>query len=135
MTRGRAPLALVTLLAALVADARRSGAQGVRVTGTTTAQLLAVRRMVDDSVAAGLVTLIPGTSLAATEDGRVVRCTPGLPWCRFRRPDDVASTVPVLQDLQVAAWGLGTGISAHAHVRARQAFGPVRDAPNPISRR
>ena len=104
-----------------------AAAQGVRLTGTTSVQLLDIQRLVDDSVAAAEVTPLPGTTLAEAADGTIVRCVTGLPWCRFRRPGEVATMVPLLQDLQVAAWGFGTGISVQAHVRARQAFGPVRD--------
>src|SRR6185295_20283850 len=32
---------------------------------------------------------------------------------------DRVSSAPVLQDLTMSAWGLGAGISAHAHLRAR----------------
>ena len=115
-------LATVAWLAPLAARA-----QGVRVSGATTVQLVDVRRMRDDSVAAADVVPIAGTTLAEAPDGSIVRCTTGLAWCRYRRPGDVASTIPLLQDLQLAAWGFGTGMSAHAHLRARQAFGPVRD--------
>lgn len=123
--RGR--LVLAASLPLVVVLGGSAGAQGVRVSGTTGAQLLDLRRMADDSVAASTVVLIPGTTLAEAPDGSIVRCTPGGEWCRYRRPGDVASTVPVLQDLQIAAWGFGTGVSAHAHVRARGAFGSVRE--------
>jgi hypothetical protein len=114
------------LVTAFIA-AHAAGAQGVRVTGVTSALLVDVRRTVEDSVAASSVTPLAGSSFAEAPDGSIVRCTPGIAWCRYRRLADVASTVPVLQDLEVAAWGFGPGISAHAQVRARQAFGPVRD--------
>ena len=117
--------ACATLLAPCAA--RTADAQGVRIAGVTSAQLVDVRRMAEDSVAFASVTPLPGTTLAQAGDGTIVRCTPGVAWCRYRRPADVASTVPVLQDLQVAAWGFGTGVSAHAQLRARQSFGPVRD--------
>jgi hypothetical protein len=118
--------ALASLLAGALA-APALPAQGVRISGITTAQFLGFRRTADDSVLASTVAPIEGTTLAEAPDGSIVRCTPGLAWCRYRRPSDVASTVPLLQDLQVAAWGFGTGVSAHAHLRAREAFGPVRD--------
>ena len=111
--------------ALLIAPVARG--QGARVSGTTTLQLIDLRAMVEDSVDASTVTPIEGTTLATSPDGRLVRCVTGLPWCRFRRAGSVESTVPLLQDLQVAAWGFGTGISAQAQLRARLAFGPVRD--------
>ena len=119
--------ALAAALAATFAPTHAAHAQGVRVSGATTIQLIDVRRMADDSVEASTVTPMEGTTLAEAPDGNLVRCTPGDAWCRYRRPGDVATTAPLLQDVQLAAWGFGTGISAQAHVRARQVFGPVRD--------
>ena len=121
------PRAALLVLLATGGLAAEGAAQGVRIAGTTTVQLIDVQRMVDDSIAADEVTRVPGTTLAETADGTIVRCITGVPWCRFRRAGDVATTVPLLQDLQLSAWGFGTGISVQAHVRARQAFGPVRD--------
>ena len=96
-------------------------AQSVRVTGTTSLQSVGVRPLVDDSVA---VTEATGTGpYRQLADGRLVRCVEGEPFCRFRRSGDAITSVPVVQDLQAAAWGFGQGISAHAHLRGRESLG------------
>lgn len=97
-------------------------AQGVIVRGATTAQLLELRPSVSDSVPFASTSPYT-TTLRRLPDGAVVTCATGDPWCRFHRTGAMASTVPLFQDLDVTAWGLGRGLSAHASVRVRGALG------------
>lgn len=96
-------------------------AQSVRVTGSTGLTFVQVRPLVRDSVPEGEV----GGSgfLRQLPDGQVVRCVQGDAYCRGTRPASPLSTVPVVQDLEVSAWGFGEGVRAFAHVRARTAWG------------
>lgn len=104
------------LVAGVCADA-----QTVRVTGVTSLQGVDLRPLVDDSVPIGQAT---GTGpYRALADGRLVRCTEGDAVCRFRSSGTRAMAAPVVQDLRAAAWGLGEGISVHAHVRLRETLG------------
>lgn len=116
-------LAGMLLCGALTASAHAPAyAQGVIVRGATTAQLLELRPYVSDSVL--FETTSPYTStLRRLPDGDVVTCTTGETWCRFHRTGRMASTVPLFQDLDVTAWGLGRGVSVHASVRVRGALG------------
>ncbi len=97
-------------------------AQGIRIRGTTTMNFLELRPFVDDSLPFG-VTSAGAQDYRQTATGQLVRCTVGDAWCYFKRSGAVANALPVLQDLDVSAWGLGQGISAHANVRIRGAMG------------
>lgn len=108
-------------LAVLWAVPSLAGAQGVRVTGVTSMQAVDLRPLVEDSVAVGLTT---GTgAFRALADGRLVRCIEGEPFCRFRSSGERTMAAPLVQDLRAVAWGLGEGISLHAHLRARGSLG------------
>jgi hypothetical protein len=97
-------------------------AQGILVRGTTTANFLELRAMVPDSVPFAETT--PGLyALRLLPNGLAVSCTDGDRYCKYYRAGAVTSAVPLLQDLDVTAWGLGRGISAHASVRIREAAG------------
>lgn len=113
--------ACVALAVALVGAPRTGAGQQVRITGTTWIQSIDLRPLRDDSVRVGETV---GDGLyRATPGGLLARCVDGDPWCRFRTSGERATTTPLLQDLEVAAWGLGEGISFHAHARARAALG------------
>ncbi len=115
--------ALVLALALAVARSG-AGAQGVRITGVTTARLVELRPLVDDSVPPGdAVDSAAGSDLRRLADGTIVRCGGAPAACRFRRAGDRASAVPVTQDLHVTAWGLGTGVSVVADLRVRAVAG------------
>jgi hypothetical protein len=112
------PGLLVALLATFAASA---GAQSIRVSGVTSLQGIDLRPLVDDSAS---VTLATGTGpYRLLPDGRLVRCVDGEPFCRFRRSGDRTMATPLVQDLMATGWGLGEGISGHAHIRARSALG------------
>jgi hypothetical protein len=120
--RTRTLLALGAALAAAVPVE----AQGVRITGTTTMRYVEVRPLVTDSVPVGETSAGEG-SLRLTSDGIVVRCVPGQVFCFYRRTTSPVNTVPVIQDLEVSAWGFGRGISLYAQLRGRTAMGDARD--------
>lgn len=110
---------LLSALAMVVVHA--ANAQQVRITGVTSLQGVDLRPLVDDSIPASSVT---GTGpYRSTTDGRLVRCTAGEPFCHFRSSGARVMAAPVVQDLRAVAWGLGEGISIHAHVRLREALG------------
>ena len=105
----------------LVTCGATSGAQSGRITGVSWIQSVDLRPLVDDSVPIGLAEGNgPYRQLA---DGRLVRCIDGEAFCRLRRSGARATSIPVVQDLTGAAWGLGEGVSLHAHVRARGSLG------------
>ncbi|HKG92614.1 MAG TPA: hypothetical protein VKA84_12005 [Gemmatimonadaceae bacterium] len=121
----RRPASRVLLLALLLAGTPCL-AQGMRLTGVTVARYAALRPFVDDSVSAALA-VAPFGLYRRTAEGTVVRCTPSQPFCYFQRQTDrVLATAPLTQDLEAVAWGLGEGVSAHAHVRARSTLGGER---------
>lgn len=113
-----------TAAIALAGAAALAQAQSARVSGVTSMQSVDLRPLVDDSVPIGLATGDgPYRTLA---DGRVVRCLDGEAYCRFRSSGDRVTATPLVQDLRASAWGLGQGISLHAHVRLRDALGSDR---------
>jgi hypothetical protein len=113
---------LTLSLVLLSAVSPRAHAQGILVRGATTVRFVELRPYVDDSVPLSATT--PGAvDYRQLPDGRVVRCVEGDAYCRFKRGGDVANTMPVLQDIQISAWGLGRGISMHSDMRLRGAFG------------
>lgn len=97
-------------------------AQGARVRGVTSVRLLELRPFVDDSVP--LSSTQPGAvDYRVLADGRVVRCVESDAFCRFKRAGDARNAMPLVQDLELTAWGLGRGVSVHADLRVRSAMG------------
>ena len=97
-------------------------AQGIIVKGATTMRYLELRPYVDDSVLFDAA--LPGSvDYRQLPDGRVVRCISGDRYCRFKTAGRVANAVPMMQDVQITAWGLGRGISVHSDLRVRYAMG------------
>jgi hypothetical protein len=95
--------------------------QDVLVTGTTHAQYVMLRRLVEDSVA---VEDAPGDGLLRrATNGHIVRCVTGERFCRYMRSADRVSAVPLMQDITVSAWGYTPGLRAYAHLRARAEIG------------
>ena len=96
-------------------------AQGLRITGVTTVQLVELRPLVMDSLATSAV---PGTGeFRTTTDGVPAVCRSGSAFCSFERSGNLISAAPVLQDLTFASWGWKEGLSFHANVRARGQLG------------
>lgn len=114
----------LTALAAL-ATASPGAAQTVLATGSTSVRYIELRPFVRDSVPAGLT--VGEGLLRQLPDGRVVRCLPGETYCRDVRPGESVSTMPVIQDLNLSAFGFGRGLRLYAHVRGRSALGAGRD--------
>ena len=119
MNRLRAVAALG--IAGVIPALHAGGAQGVRITGVTSMQAVDLRPLVEDSVPVGQATGSGPYRVLA--DGRLVRCLEGEPYCRFRSSGERELATPLVQDLSAVAWGLGEGVSLHAHVRARTALG------------
>lgn len=100
-------------------------AQGVVISGSSSARYVDVHPFAVDSV--------PETSTVAafgqyrqTADGIYVICNAN-GWCRYDRSTARTSLVAWMQDLDVTAWGLGEGVSAHAQLRFRTATGGGRE--------
>jgi hypothetical protein len=113
----RAGLAL-TLLAML---GRAPEAQTVRVSGSTSLRYIELRGFTSDSVPAGAT--VGNELLRQLPDGSVVRCIPGEAFCYQVRAGPVLSTVPVIHDLDVSAWGFGRGLRLTSQLRGRSSFG------------
>jgi hypothetical protein len=112
LARGLRAGSLLLLLAPIAARA-----QTVRVGGTTTFRYVEVGTWIHDSIAA---TNVPGDGLLRrAADGNVVQCITGETVCRFIRSADPVSTVPLVQDLNISAWGFGRGLRVYAQLRGR----------------
>lgn len=110
---------------ALLAPSWSSAAQTVLASGSTSVRYIELRPFVRDSVSAGMTT---GEGLLRQlPDGRVVRCLPGDAFCRDVRPGVPVSTLPVIQDLTLSAFGFGRGLRLQGHLRGRSALGGNRD--------
>lgn len=96
-------------------------AQGIRIAGTTWLQSIDLRPLRQDSVLASQVSGTGGARRTAA--GQLVQCPEAAAYCYFATSGARETTNPLLQDLSIAAWGLGEGISAHAHLRARASVG------------
>ncbi|MBL8983096.1 MAG: hypothetical protein JNL26_12980 [Gemmatimonadetes bacterium] len=106
--------------------ARSAHAQGVRVTGASWWQAIDLRPFRRDSVA--LSSTVPSGTVRRAPDGTVVSCPEGSAWCSYLRASDRQLSQPFLHDVSVAGWGLGQGVSVHAHGRARTALGGTESA-------
>ncbi len=104
------------------------GAQGLRITGVTTGRYVDLRPFVEDSVPLSAITdTNAGAPYRLTNQGFYVRCTSGESVCRYLRSGTRINTYPVTQDLEIAGWGFGQGLSFHTQLRFRQGFGEVKE--------
>ncbi len=110
-------IALVTVLSL----PRVIGAQSIRITGSTWIQSIDLRPLREDSVR--IADAIGDGIYRTTAAGQLVRCVESQPYCRFNTSGARSTTTPLLQDLSIAAWGLGEGVSFHAQGRARSSLG------------
>jgi hypothetical protein len=125
LLRPAAAVALAGALLVLAVGARPGAAQSINVSGSTSLRFIELRTLATDSVAVGET---QGEELLRQlPDGRIVRCVPGDAFCRFVRPGDRVSTVPLINDLDVSAWGLGRGVRLFLRVRTRTAWGGSPD--------
>ena len=115
-----AAAAAATMLAAALPSLAPLRAQHVRITGTTWVQSIDLRPLRADSVP--VAEAIGDGPFRTTASGLAVRCADGAAFCRFNGSGPRATTTPLLQDVDVAAWGLGEGISFHAQARARSSL-------------
>lgn len=112
-------------LVAAILPASVASAQTVRATGSTSLRYIELRPFVRDSVPSGEAT---GEGLLRQlPDGRIVRCLPGEAYCYEVRPGRVVSTVPVIHDLNLSAWGFGRGLRLQSQLRGRSSFGSESD--------
>ncbi len=96
-------------------------AQGYRISGVTTTQLIELRQLVRDSLP---VASVPGSGeWRVTPDGVPALCPAASAFCEYERSGDKISAAPLLQDLSVSAWGWREGLSLHADVRLRTQLG------------
>ncbi len=110
---------ILILLAAFTAGSL--SAQGFRITGVSTAQYIDARPLASDSVP---ISQALGTgTLRQTADGTIVSCTSAGSYCYFQRSGATLAAVPLIQDLEVSAWGLATGLRFYADLRGRAAAG------------
>ncbi len=97
------------------------GAQGVRISGVTTVQLVELRQLVLDSLPSFFVS--GSGEWRTTPEGVPTVCSTTSPYCFYQRSGNRVSATPVLQDLTIAGWGWREGLSFHANVRARTQLG------------
>jgi hypothetical protein len=124
MPRGRR--LAIGLLAAAAGFGQPLAAQGVIISGVSSAQYLELRPLALDSIpyantteAWGIYRLTPG--------GIPANCPSPSGSCTYFRSSNQQSLMAVMQDLDVTAWGLGQGISVHAELRGRTAAGGGRE--------
>ncbi len=120
MRRGALALCLLMLTAA---GAR---AQGYVIQGSSWAQFLDMRPLRTDSVPFAATDSMSNL-LRRTPNGSVTTCATGDAYCYYYASAPQAHLTALMQDLDVTAWGLGTGLSVHAQLRARTAAGDHRD--------
>ncbi|MEP7347824.1 MAG: hypothetical protein ABI877_21315, partial [Gemmatimonadaceae bacterium] len=118
----RAVVVRVAALAFAMGMPPMVAAQSVRVVGTTWAQLIDLRPLRLDSVLVAS-TIVNAAGERTTADGQLVRCSGSGGYCQLLVSGARATASPIMQDLEFSGWGLGEGISAHAHLRARETFG------------
>jgi hypothetical protein len=107
--------------AAVMLWAVDAGAQGVRITGASWWQGIDLRPFRRDSVMRSQTTEVAG--IRRSTDGTLVSCLEGSLHCTFLAAAPRVFAQPVLHDLSVAGWGIGEGVSFHAHGRVRTPLG------------
>ena len=99
-------------------------AQGFRITGSSLANFVELRPVAEDSIPDSLAT---GSGFIRQSAIGLVSCPQGQTRCYFYRSLARTHTVPLTQDVEVAGWGLGEGVSVYAHVRAHAHGGGVEE--------
>ena len=118
--------ALTAWIGASIAMPRATcDAQGIVITGASSARYVDMRPLVNDSVPIAL-TDSASDLYRRTQSGILVQCGSN-GFCPFQRSGAPTSLVALMQDLDIAAWGLGRGISFHGQLRGRTAVGDARD--------
>ncbi len=127
--RGRR-LALIAAVATSPAAAGPGLAQGFRITGTSVADWVSLRPLVQDSVpvgAAGDTVAGSAGDLRVGPNGQIVRCLAGEAYCFFRRPVAPIAGLPLTQDIEGTAWGFARGLRGYVHLRGRASVGDAGD--------
>jgi hypothetical protein len=104
----------------------QADAQGVAISGSSSAQYIELRPLVLDSVPYLQTDSAWGVYRRAA-DGTLARCDAAQRYCSFLRSATPNSLVAMTQDLDVSAWGFGQGMSLHAQLRGRGAAGDARE--------
>ncbi|MCC6773362.1 MAG: hypothetical protein IT360_19410 [Gemmatimonadaceae bacterium] len=120
----RAWRGLVVVVVIGGATAAPSAAQGVRIHGASTSRYVQLRPLVADSVPESAASTSDGLD-RLLNDGTLARCR-GDGFCRYVRAAPVTQLMALMQDVDATAWGFGRGVSAHAELRFREAFGGGR---------
>jgi hypothetical protein len=114
----------VLAMVAVLITSHAALAQGVRITGFSSLEYYELMPVAEDSVPVSQ-TIGSGT----TRDSPVgtVSCPAVSGSCYYFKSLSRAHTLPLVQDIEASGWGLGTGISAYVHIRARGSLGGVDD--------
>jgi hypothetical protein len=104
--------------------ASRGDAQGVRISGSTSVRYFELLPLAQDSLPATQTT---GTGTVRDSPVGTVSCSPAGDFCYYYKSLDRAHTLPITQDIEATAWGLGRGVSAYVHARGRASAGGMRD--------
>ena len=113
----------IAIVAALVAP-HGAPAQGVRITGFSSLEYYELMPVAEDSVP---VSQTIGSGTTRDSPAGLVSCPEVTGSCYYFKSLSRAHTLPLVQDVEASGWGLGTGISAYVHVRARGSLGGVSD--------
>lgn len=111
-------------LAVAVTAAHDVLAQGIRITGFTSAQYYELMPIAQDSVP--VAQTIGSATIRDSPVGKV-SCPALQGFCYYFKSLDRAHTLPFVQDIEVTGWGLGTGVSAYVHLRGRGSLGGISD--------
>jgi hypothetical protein len=101
-------------------------AQGIVITGASSAQYIQLQPMTLDSVPYASTDSAYGV-YRRTSSGILARCDAANLYCSYLRSTPTSSLLAMTQDLNLTGWGFGQGLSVHADLRARDAAGDARD--------
>ena len=119
------PSAIVALALPLgIGTSPPLSAQGIRITGSTSARYFELLPLAQDSVQRSRTI---GTGTIRDSPFGTVTCPQTGDACYYYRSLDREHSVPLTQDLEATAWGFGTGVSAYVHVRGRSNAAGVKD--------
>lgn len=120
----RSSAALLLALYGGVIAWRTSQAQGVRLTGSSSVRYFELLPLAQDSVP---LSRTIGSGVVRDSPAGPVNCPAQSEVCYYYKSLARTHTLPLVQDLEASAWGLGRGVSAYVHVRGRGSAGGVRD--------
>jgi hypothetical protein len=124
MTSARAWARVGVACLTLTGFSRPGVAQGIRITGSTAIRYFELLPLAQDSVPAFLTI---GSGSVRDSPAGMVTCPAVADFCYYFKSLPRAHTLPLVQDLEGTAWGLGRGVSAYVHVRGRGSAGGVGD--------